>query len=84
MITVRYFASIREKLDCADESLMPAAGVNTVNDLIGQLVNEHGEHWDRTLRESSVLVAVNQNMVKKTESVSDGDEVAFFPPVTGG
>lgn len=84
MITVRYFASIREKLNCAEESLQLPASVKSVEDLVKHLVQVHGALWAETLQSASVLVAVNQTVEKKNASIKDGDELAFFPPVTGG
>ena len=84
MIRVQYFASVREALDSEGESLELPAGVDSVEKLVAHLIELRGERWRRTLQESPVLVAVNQDMAKKHSPVADGDEVAFFPPVTGG
>ncbi|MDC0598549.1 molybdopterin converting factor subunit 1 [Gammaproteobacteria bacterium] len=84
MITVYYFASIRETLNQESEAIAVSDDMHTVEDLINALINLHGELWMKTLRESSVLVAVNQQVSKVSAAISDGDEVAFFPPVTGG
>jgi molybdopterin synthase sulfur carrier subunit len=84
MITVRYFASIREKLNCAEETLQLPTSVNSVEDLVNHLVQVHGALWAETLQSASVLVAINQTVEKKNALIKDGDELAFFPPVTGG
>lgn len=84
MIEIHYFASIRESLDTDKESLALPQGTATVADLIDHLVNLHGEQWAQVLREAKVLVAINQTVAKYTSALADGDEVAFFPPVTGG
>ena len=83
-IRVQYFASVRETLDSEGENLELPAGVDSVEKLIAHLSARHGERWRRTLQESPVLVAINQDMARKSSPVADGDEVAFFPPVTGG
>ena len=83
MIKVVLFASLREDLGVAEVEHAPA-GVNSVADLIEGLSQRFGEVWRETLMADNVLVAINQNMVKNGISVVDGDEVAFFPPVTGG
>jgi molybdopterin synthase sulfur carrier subunit len=75
-IKVRYFASLRETMGRVEESLA-AEGIRTVADVWkavseGQPPPEH------------LLCAVNMEYADAAASVNDGDEVAFFPPVTGG
>ncbi len=84
MTTIHYFASIREKLGLASEELELPAQVDTVSALVELLVEQHGSQWEEVLNSTSVLVAVNQSVAKFASSVKDGDEIAFFPPVTGG
>jgi molybdopterin synthase sulfur carrier subunit len=88
MIQIRYFASLRERLGTGAEEIpapTPAAGAETtVADLL-LLLRQRGEPWNEVLNEtSSLLAAVNQEMAGPATPVQDGDEVAFFPPVTGG
>jgi molybdopterin synthase sulfur carrier subunit len=74
-ITVRYFASVRERLGRGEDRIEPA-GVGSVADV-----------WSRATLEplpGRVLAAVNQEHARLDQPVRDGDEVAFFPPVTGG
>jgi molybdopterin synthase sulfur carrier subunit len=74
-ITVRYFASIREKLGRSEDRL-EAEGAETVLGV-----------WRRVSEgplPPNTLVAVNQEYVTPDAPVQAGDEVAFFPPVTGG
>jgi molybdopterin synthase sulfur carrier subunit len=84
MIDVHYFASIRESLGCAHERLPVRGETMTVAALVDQLIALHGAEWTRVLREGRVLMAVNQVVARPDTAVHDGDEVAFFPPVTGG
>lgn len=84
MIDVHYFASIRESLGRAHEQVEPDDGVTTVATLVDKLIAERGEQWSRVLRDGRVLMAVNQQVARPDTAVRDGDEVAFFPPVTGG
>lgn len=84
MITVQYFAGIREALGMAGETLPLTPGIRTVADLMGNLIVLHGERWEQALRGQRVLMAVNQTVARPDTLLSDGDEVAFFPPVTGG
>jgi molybdopterin synthase sulfur carrier subunit len=84
MIGVHYFASVRESLGCAHEQVPAGADTGTVAALVDKLVAAHGAEWHRVLREGRVLMAVNQTVARADTALRDGDEVAFFPPVTGG
>lgn len=75
-IKVRYFASLKENLGRASDEV-EATGVTTAGG-VWQLANPA-----RPLPENT-LVAVNMDYVDVHAHVKDGDEVAFFPPVTGG
>ncbi len=83
MIRVQLFASVREALGTSTTELFPA-GIVEVNDVLQKLVAEHGELWEQILLQENVLMAVNQEIANRHTAVKDGDEVAFFPPVTGG
>jgi molybdopterin synthase sulfur carrier subunit len=81
-VRVLYFASLRENLGLADESINEA--VLNVSELL-DLLAERGQLWDEQLRQNMRLqIAVNQSLAKRNTSLSANDEVAFFPPVTGG
>jgi molybdopterin synthase sulfur carrier subunit len=75
-IKVRYFASLREKMGRVEESLAPEA-MRTVAE-VWKAVSE-GQPLPEEL-----LCAVNMEYADAATPVRDGDEVAFFPPVTGG
>ncbi|MBV1790310.1 molybdopterin converting factor subunit 1 [Marinobacterium sp. D7] len=79
-----YFASVREQLGIDSETLTLPAGVGTVEQLIAWLAAERGGPWAATLRDQRLLCAVNQEMTTLQTALNDSDEVAFFPPVTGG
>lgn len=81
MITVRFFASLREAIGVSNIEFH-LQNENCVEDLLVTL-SQQGEKWTLLL-ESDVLVAVNQTLSSKTANIKDADEVAFFPPVTGG
>ncbi|MGF1908097.1 molybdopterin synthase sulfur carrier subunit [Vibrio kasasachensis] len=81
MIKVLFFAQTRE-LVSTDELLLEGE-FNTVEELRSHLASQKGK-WDLAMDPSRLLAAVNQSIVPLTHSISSGDEVAFFPPVTGG
>ena len=84
MITVLYFARLRETLGTSSESIALPATVRDVEGLRTLLVARGGE-WEQELAPGRpVRAAVNQAMALGDAQVTDGDEVAFFPPVTGG
>ena len=84
MIDVHYFANIRETLGVAREQ-MPPGSATTVAALMEALVQKHGSRWQAVFSAGNkVLVAVNHVVVPQSAAIKDGDEVAFFPPVTGG
>jgi molybdopterin synthase sulfur carrier subunit len=84
MIKVLYFARFREKLGIDQEQIKLSSPSQTVAMLMQEL-SARGENWaDIFNGAQSMLVAVNQEMVKPETELNDGDEVGFFPPVTGG
>ena len=83
-VTVRYFASVKESVGTDAEVLDLPAGVATVAAVRAHL-RARGGAWAETLAETRrITAAVNQDMAKPAAAVKAGDEVAFFPPVTGG
>lgn len=80
-IELRYFARIREALNVEQESFMTDA--DSVEQILAEL-RQRGEPWNSVLSSSQLLIAVNQEMTSASATVNAGDEVAFFPPVTGG
>ena len=83
MLNVLYFAGLREALGKSSESLaLPAQA--TVNGLVAEL-RSRGENWAAALDTGRRWrVAVNQEMATLDTPLHAGDEVAIFPPVTGG
>ncbi len=75
-VKVKYFASLKERLGRSEEECEIESGSNV------QML------WQKIAGESavpaSVMTAINQEYVKTNTVIKDGDEVAFFPPVTGG
>ena len=84
MVTVLYFARLREALGRGSETVALPAAIRDVEGVRAFLVARGGE-WEQELASSKpVRAAVNQALADGDTAVSDGDEVAFFPPVTGG
>ena len=84
MLKILYFASLRERMGRADEELVPPGDVVTIADLIAFLSNRDGAGAAAFAQSSLVRAAVNQDFAAMQAAVRDGDEIAFFPPVTGG
>jgi molybdopterin converting factor subunit 1 len=83
-ITVLYFAWLRERTGVSEESVTLPQGVQSVGDLIGWLAQRSPGHARAFANRRSVRCAVNQEFAGAATRVGPGDEVAFFPPVTGG
>lgn len=84
MIEVLFFARIREQLGVGSMAVEYSASVQTLADLQQQLIAQGGAIWGTVLGAENVLRAVNQEAAALDQLLADGDEVAFFPPVTGG
>ena len=82
-ITLRYFASVREQLGTAQESL-ELPGVATVGAVRAHLTARGGVWAEALGPDRAVRMAHQQVMCGPDTVVQDGAEVAFFPPVTGG
>jgi molybdopterin synthase sulfur carrier subunit len=83
-VKVLFFAGLRESLGTAAEELELPAGVATVAALRNHL-EKRGGAWGSVFSEKRLVrVAVNRDMASPASALRPGDEVAFFPPVTGG
>lgn len=82
MIKVVFFAALREQLDCSELSL-PCENIETIGDLKAELASKN-DKWQQIFANGALLSAVNHDMVNNEQPIKSGDEVAFFPPVTGG
>ena len=83
-VMVRFFASVKEQLGKDAEEVEVPAGIGTVAALRAHLMNRGGD-WQTVFAERKLVrAAVNQQMAQPGAAIKAGDEVAFFPPVTGG
>ena len=80
---ILFFGGLREQLGTGELELSLPAGVNTVAALLAQL-KQRDAQWQQSLSSGALLCAVNQVMAHEDAAVNDTDEVALFPPVTGG
>lgn len=83
MLEIRFFARIREQLGTDRLQLPWHDGIARVEDVTA-LLAERGAAWREALCAEQVIVAVNHTVAEGGQPLRDGDEVAYFPPVTGG
>lgn len=83
-LTILYFAWLRERVGVAEEHVSLPAEVRTVAQLVGWLADRGPGHASAFENRRTVRCAVNQDFADAATPVHPGDEVAFFPPVTGG
>ena len=83
-VKVLFFASLREQLGASAEEIDLPAGVTTAAGLRAHLRKRGGAYESALSEKSPVRMAVNQDMASAAAPLKPGDEVAFFPPVTGG
>ena len=81
MIEILFFAQVREIIGTS--ALQLPAQFPTV-DCLRNALTARGDRWALALESGKLLAAVNQTLVPFDHPIADGDEVAFFPPVTGG
>lgn len=83
MLTIRFFARVRETLG-ADALELPLAENTATLDALQATLSQRGDAWRAALAEANLVRAVNHEVAHGDRPLADGDEVAFYPPVTGG
>ncbi|MCC6921204.1 MAG: molybdopterin converting factor subunit 1 [Alphaproteobacteria bacterium] len=81
---ILYFAWVRERAGAAEETVSPPAGLTTVGQLADWLATRSPGHAAAFADRRRLRVAINQEQARFDDPVGPGDEVAFFPPMTGG
>lgn len=84
MITLLYFARLREALGSGQEQIALPPGIHTLSGLRQHLAQRGGAWATEMAPARNLRAAVNQTVATVDAEIADGDEVAFFPPVTGG
>jgi molybdopterin synthase sulfur carrier subunit len=83
-LNILYFAWLRERVGTSEETVEVPPQVNTVAALIDWLIAQSPGHANAFANRATVRCAVNQDFAGPDTPVAPGDEIAFFPPVTGG
>ena len=83
-LTILYFAWLRERVGVSEERVALPANVCTVAELVAWLTERSAGHALAFANRRTIRCAVNQEFAEPSARVGPGDEVAFFPPVTGG
>jgi molybdopterin synthase sulfur carrier subunit len=83
MILISYFARYREQLNLGGEKLALTVDLKSIDDVRQQLM-ARGGIWENVFSEINLMCALNQELCHLDQTIEDFDEIAFFPPVTGG
>ena len=84
MIKIFFFAKLREDLGVSELELQIKPSLKTLHDVVLDIAAQHGDLFSSTLFGNNIVIAKNHDVVDMAARVSDNDEIAFFPPVTGG
>ena len=83
-VTIRFFARLREQVGMEQMQMPLPEGVRTIGQIAELIMANHPKLGSEALLAEQVVTARNHNVVGFDERVAAGDEIAFFPPVTGG
>ena len=79
-----YFSWLKETLGTSEEKVRPPANIKNIDNLIKWLSRKSMKHRKVFLKSKSIRYAINHQIVNKSSKIKDKDEIAFFPPFTGG
>jgi sulfur-carrier protein len=83
-VKARYFAWVRERIGQAEEALDPPVSVGTVSELMAWLA-KRGENYAYAFENQKIIrTAIDQVHVRHDAPIAGAQEIAFFPPMTGG
>lgn len=83
-VDLLYFAWVRERIGCAAEQVALPAGVGSVGALLQHLRARGGGYAEALAETARIRCAVNQDFAQPDTAIAPGDEIAIFPPITGG
>ncbi|WP_367084994.1 MoaD/ThiS family protein [Pseudomonas sp. HOU2] len=83
MLLINYFASYRDRLNLGGEKIPLSDNLRSIED-VRQMLMARGEEWREVLGAGNLMCALNQELCQPSAAIEDFDEIAFFPPVTGG
>ena len=84
MIRVKYFASLRERMNRGEDQIEVSDDQLTLADVLARLTLPDGQTLQQLSLAETMMLSVNHEMVDRHHVVKDGDEIGIFPPVTGG
>ena len=84
MIKIFFFGKLREDLNTNCIEISDLSELTTVDKIRVHLSESYGPSWQKALNQSNIVISVNQVVVPAETAIQDGDELAFFPPMTGG
>ena len=79
-----YFAWVRERIGTAEENLQLPETISNIDELLGWLQGQSEGHAIALADKDRLRIAVNQTYIRGNPTITDSDEIAIFPPVTGG
>ena len=82
MITIKYFASLRDIAEKEEDSLDIKNPITI--DQLSDIISKTAPKMGAIIREKKIMISVNQEMASADTIIHDGDEVAFLPPFSGG
>ena len=81
---IKYFSWVRENVGTSEEVINIPDEINTADKLISYLINKDEKYKKAFKRRKTIKIALNKEYISKTTTIKNEDEIAFFPPVTGG